>query len=372
MNRAWFVLFPTLALAVSACGNAGSTAASTTPSAPAQVQTPFARGGPDQIVFDPTGNLYGVDCADAVVFRIDTSGGFTIVGGTGQQGFSGDGGPAVKAQFACPSGIAVAASGDLYVGDHGNNRIRRIDRSGKVSEFAGSGPIPPPGFNQGAFGGDGGPADHALFHQPVSLAFDASGNLYVSDRDNGAVRKITPKRIVNTVAGTGERGFSGDGGLATQAKLDQPYGIAFDAAGNMYIADSANNRVRRVDRNGVITTVAGTGTHGYAGDGGPATSALLSDPDTLTFDSQGSLYVAEPDEGVVRMIDSRGIITTVAGGGRTGDLGDGGPATMATLDNPYAVAFDRDGNLYIGDHNHGRVRKVISNGIISTFFNGRA
>lgn len=324
------------------------------------------------MVFDRAGNLYGVDCADAVVFRIDAGGRFGIVAGTGDQGFSGDGGPAVKAQFTCPSGIAVAASGDLYVSDHGNNRIRRIDRAGRVSEFAGSGPIPSPlGFNQGAFGGDGGPADHALFRQPVSLAFDAAGNFYVSDRDNGAVRKISTNRVVTTVAGTGERGFSGDGGLAIQAKLDQPYGVAFDGAGKIYIADSANNRVRRVDRNGVITTVAGTGIHGYAGDGGPATSALLSDPDTLAFDSQGNLYVAEPDEGVVRMIDSRGIITTIAGTGRPGALGDGGPATMATLNHPYALAFDREGNLYIGEHDNGRIRKIDNKGIITTFFDGR-
>jgi len=371
MSRAGSAVLLTVALATSACSNTGITAASPTPSARSQTPAPFARGGPDQIVFDRAGNLYGVDCSDAIVFRIDPNGGFTIVAGTGQQGFSGDGGPSIKAQFTCPSGVAVAASGDLYVSDHGNNRIRRVDPRLIVSEFAGSGPIPPLGSNEGAFGGDGGPADHALFRAPVSLAFDANGNLYVSDRDNGAVRKIAPNGVVTTAAGTGERGYSGDGGPAKLAKLDQPYGIAFDEAGNMYIADSANNRVRRVDRNGVITTVAGTGAHGYAGDGGPAKSALLSDPDSLAFDSHGNLYVAEPDEGVIRMIDSRGVITTVAGLGGAGGLGDGGLATMATLDHPYGVAFDPQGNLYIGDHHHGRVRKIDHMGIITTFFNGR-
>src|ERR1700736_992319 len=209
----WSALLATIALASAACGSGGPTTARTTPSVGAHAGAePFARGGPDQIVFDSAGNLYGADCGDAVVFRVGASGTFTVVAGAGEQGFSGDGGLAVKAKFACPSGVAVATSGDIYVSDHGNNRIRRVDRTGMVSEFAGSGPIPTPGFNQGAFGGDGGPAGHALFRQPVSLAFDSSGNLYVSDRDNGAVRKITPKGVVTTVAGTGERGFSGDGG----------------------------------------------------------------------------------------------------------------------------------------------------------------
>ncbi len=370
--RAWSALVPTIAFVLAACGSSGSAGVPAGASANPRAQAAFALGGPDQLTFDSKGNLYGVDCQDAVVFRISTSNRFSVVAGTGTQGFSGDGGLATKAQFACPAGLAVAESGDLFVSDHGNNRIRKIDHTGTVREFAGSGPIPPLLSNEGAFAGDGGPASHALFRAPVNLVLDAQGDLYVSDRDNGAVRKISPAGIVTTLAGTGERGFAGDGRLATLAQLDQPYGIAFDRAENIYIADSANNRVRRVDRNGVITTVAGTGSHGYAGDGGPATRALLSDPDGLAVDSLGNLYVAQPDESVVRRIDPRGMITTVAGTGQFGDTGDGGPATMATLNHPYALLFDRSGNLYIGDHDNGRVRKIDKMGNISTFFNGRA
>jgi sugar lactone lactonase YvrE len=322
-------------------------------------------------VFDGVGNLYGVDCQDSWVFRLDAKAVMSIVAGTGTEGFSGDGGPAVRARFACPAGVALDTAGNLYVADHGDNRIRVVDRRGLAHAFAGAGPIPPIGVNEGAFGGDGGQARRALFRGPVNLAFDSRGNLYVSDRDNGAVREIRPNGVITTVAGTGTRGFSGDGGPATAAELDQPQGIAFDDAGNMYIADSANNRVRRVDPKGVITTVAGNGHHGYSGDGGPATSAKLSDPDALAFDPQGNLYVAEPDEGVVRKIDPNGIITTVAGTGRLGFSGDGGPATEARLNQPYALAFDTRGNLYIGDHDNGRIRRVDTAGVITTFFSRR-
>jgi sugar lactone lactonase YvrE len=331
----------------------------------------FQLGGPDQLVADGNGDLYGVDCQDSRVFRLDSHGVLWIVAGTGVQGFSGNGGPAVRARFACPSGVALDERGNLYVADHGNNRVRVVDRRGVVHAFAGAGPIPPAGSNQGAFAGDGGPAGKVRFRAPVDLTFGPRGNLYVSDRDNGAVREIRRDGGTRTVAGTGVVGFSGDGGPATKAQLDQPQGVAFDGAGNMYIADSANNRVRRVDRRGVITTFAGTGRHGYSGDGGPATRANLSDPDQLAFDAGGNLYVAEPDEGVVRKIDSHGVITTVAGTGVLGFSGDGGPATKAKLNQPFALAFDPLGNLYIGDHDNGRIRKVDRNGVITTAYNGR-
>ena len=173
------------------------------------------------------------------------------------------------------------------------------------------------------------------------------------------------------MAGTGSRGYSGDGGPAVKAQLDQPQGFAFDSAGNLYISDSANNRVRRVDGKGVITTVAGNGEHGYSGDGGPATNARLSDPYGLVFDARGNLYVAEPDEGVVRRIDKNGVITTVAGTGKPGLSGDGGPATKAKLNSPFGLALDAAGNLYIADNGNGRIRKVDRRGVITTFFNGR-
>jgi DNA-binding beta-propeller fold protein YncE len=185
------------------------------------------------------------------------------------------------------------------------------------------------------------------------------------------VRKISPAGRITTVAGTGVRGYSGDGGPAVKARLNQPEGFAIDRAGNLYVSDSANNRVRRIDaRTGVITTVAGNGRHGYTGDGGPATKARLSDPYGLAFDAQGNLYVAEPDEGVVRRINTRGVITTFAGTGRLGFSGDGGPAVKAKLNQPDGLAFDSAGNLYIADNGNGRIREINKRGVITTFYNG--
>jgi sugar lactone lactonase YvrE len=249
--------------------------------------------------------------------------------------------------------------------------VRRIDRRGVINAFAGAGPIPAVGSNEGGFGGDGGPAKRARFHVPTSVAFDLEGDLYVADRDNGAVRKIGRDGLISTVAGTGSRGYSGDGGPAVKARLDQPQGFAFDKAGNLYVSDSANNRVRRIDRTGVITTVAGNGRHGYSGDGGPATKARLSDPYGLALDAKGNLYVAEPDEGVVRRIDTRGVITTVAGTGQLGFSGDKGPANRAKLNAPFGLVMDAAGNLYIADNGNGRIRRVDRKGVITTFFNGR-
>jgi sugar lactone lactonase YvrE len=330
----------------------------------------FLAGGPEELAFDGRGNLYGADCGDGFVFRVSRRGHFTVVAGTGSLGYSGNGGPALKATLACPAGVALDAHGNLYVADHGNDRVRRISPDGVIHGFAGAGPIPPAASNMGSYSGDGGPAARARFKVPESVAFDTRGNLYVADRDNGAVRKISPDGRISTVAGTGVLGYSGDGGPAVKAQLDQPQGFAFDRAGNLYVSDSANNRVRRIDaRTGVITTVAGNGRHGYSGDGGPATKARLSDPYGLAFDTKGNLYVAEPDEGVVRRINTGGVITTFAGTGRLGFAGDGGPATKAKLNSPYGLAFDSAGNLYIADNGNGRIRRVDKRGVISTFVN---
>jgi sugar lactone lactonase YvrE len=331
----------------------------------------FVSGGPEELTLDAAGNIYSADCLDAFVFRVSRRGAMTIVAGTGVQGFSGDGASSFKAKFACPSGVALDAHGNLYVADHGNNRVREVDRSGVVHPFAGAGPIPPVGSNEGSFGGDGGLASRAHFHVPTSVAFDREGDLYVADRDSGAVREIGRDGRIKTVAGTGVRGYSGDGGPAVKAKLDQPQGFAFDKAGDLYVSDSANNRVRRIDRHGIITTIAGNGRHGYTGDGGPATKARLSDPYGLAFDAEGNLYVAEPDEGVVRRIDRKGIITTFAGTGRLGFSGDGGAATKAKLNNPFGLVFDAAGNLYIADNGNGRIRRVDRQGVITTFLDGR-
>ena len=323
-----------LALAASGCGGATQHAG---PVGHIEAGVGLAQGGPEQLVFDGAGNLYGVDCQDSSIFRIDAHGQLWIVGGTGNQGYSGNGGVAARADFTCPVGLALDAAGNVYVSDH-DNRVRRIDARGIVHAFAGSGPIPPLDSNEGAYAGDGGPAQHARFRAPGSLAFDTHGDLFLADSGNGAVRKIDRAHKVTTAA-----------------RVAQPDGLAFDANGALYIAEGAANRVQRVDEHGTITTFA-----------------KLAHPDGLAFDRHGNLYVAQPDENVVRRIDPHGGITTVAGTGRPGFSGDGGPATKARLNRPSAVAVDANGNLYIGDHDNGAIRKVDTRGTITTFFNGRS
>jgi sugar lactone lactonase YvrE len=320
-------------LALSACGGAARHAG---PAGHIEAGAGFAQGGPEQLAFDGAGNLYGVDCQDSWVFRIDPNGLLWIVGGTGAQDFSGNGRPAVQAAFTCPSGVAVDSSGNVYVADH-DNRIRRIDPRGVVHAFAGAGPIPVLFSGDGSFGGDGGPARLARFRVPGSLAIDAHDNMFLSDGGNGAVREIDPTHTVATVAKTG-----------------RPQGIAVDAAGVLYVADAGSNRVWRVGRHGPITTFA-----------------RLRDPGALAFDAHGNLYVAEPDANIVRRIDPSGSISTAAGTGRAGFTGDGGPATKADLNRPDALAFDSKGNLYIGDHDNGAVRRVDRQGKITTFCDGR-
>jgi sugar lactone lactonase YvrE len=296
----------------------------------------LAQGGPEQLVFDSAGSLYGVDCQDSRIFRIDTEGRLWIVGGTGNQGFSGNGGVAARADFTCPSGVTLDGAGNVYVSDH-DNRVRRVDARGIVHAFAGAGSIPPLYSNEGAFAGDGGPARQARFRAPADLAVDRDGNLFLADRGNGAVRRIDRAHMVSTVT-----------------RVAQPDGLAFDATGALYISEPASNRVQRLDRNGALTTFV-----------------EIAHPDGLAFDRHGNLYVAQPDANVVRRVDAHGTITTVAGTGRPGFSGDGGPATRARLNRPSAVAVDAKGNLYIGDHDNGAIRKVDHNGTITTFFNGR-
>src|SRR5215208_5674161 len=219
--------------------------------------------------------------------------------------------------------------------------------------------------------GDSGLAKSAGLCGPTDVALDAEGNMYISDTGDycsgpggDTVRKVDPHGTITTVAGTGEAGFSGDGGPATKARLDFPSAVAVDREGNLYIADGSNYRIRKVDKDGIITTFAGTGKARHSGDGGPATSAQLREPACMVFDAQGNLYLA--DYTSVRKIDPSGTITTVAGTGRFGYSGDGGPATKAALALPIGIALDREGNLYIACHHNSRVRKVDPKGKITT------
>ena len=286
------------------------------------------------------------------------SGVITTVAGTGVRGFGGDDGPASSARLDSPKGIAVDRLGNLYVADFWNHRIRKVTRDGVISTFAGSG-------EQG-FGGDGGPAATAQLNNPGALTLDALGNLYLTDHGNYRVRKIDSSGVITSVAGTGVQGFAGDGGPAVSAQLNDPAGLATDRAGNLYVADFGNARIRKVSPDGVITTVAGSGTAGFAGDGGPATAARLDGPLGLAVDAAGNLYLADFYSHRMRKVDAAGVITTVAGNGTVGFGGDGEAAPSAALAYPCEVAVDAAGNLYIADRDNHRIRKVTPGGVITT------
>jgi sugar lactone lactonase YvrE len=310
------------------------------------------------LALDAQGNLFFADRDNYRVRKVDRNGIITTVAGNGQVGFSGDGGPAIAARLERPSGVAVDAQGNLYINDEGNLRIRKVTPSGTITTFAGTGGFFP------HFSGDGGPATLARIHmQEGQLAVDARGNVYLADSGNLVIRKIDTRGIISTVAGTpGVRGFGGDGGQATSAQFNSPRSLAFDRRGNMYVVDGGNARVRKIDTRGIITTIAGTG-RGFDNfrDGIPATRARLYSPYGVAVDLAGNVYIADFSSGTVRKINTRGIITTVAGRhGTTAFCCDGGPARRAKLAGPHAVAIGPQGALYISDGHNYRVRMIVN------------
>ena len=367
---------------------------------------------PCGLAIDGFGNLYIADTLNHRIRKVAPDGLITTVAGNGVRAFSGDGGPATAASLAYPRGVAVDSAGALYIADEMNYRIRKVTADGKITTIAGPGvpggqspddvpatqaqvyphalaidavgaiyvadgnrisKISPTGIlskiagadlGQSGFSGDGGPATAAWLAGPGSIAVDAAGNIYVAD--NGRIRRVTVNGIIDTVAGGGTsatRFLPGDGGPATMAWLLDPEGIAIDRGGNIYISDAGTHRVRKVDTLGIITTVAGNGKAGYGGDGGPGTLALLNEPRGLAIGPAGDLLIADTLNSRVRRLGAGGVITTVAGGG---GWGDGGPATLALLFWPRSVAADSAGNVYIADTQNNRVRKVRADGTIVT------
>jgi sugar lactone lactonase YvrE len=307
-----------------------------------------AFAAPGALDYDAAGNLYVADRDNHVVRMISPAGTVTTVAGSGQQGFSGDGGPATSAALNTPSGVAVDASGNLYIADSHNQRIREVS-GGNIKTVAGTGTA--------GFTGDGGSATAAELDLPSAVAVDASGNLYIADTNNQRIRVLTGTSI-STVAGNGEESLAGDGGPAISASLDTPTGVAVDTSGRIYIADRHNQRIRLVDSTGTISTLAGSASGlfgGFGGDGASAAAAALAKPTGVWVDAAGNVWVADTGNQRIREIND-GAIATVAGTDTQGYAGDGGPATAAMLNAPRAAIADNSGNLVMADTLNQRVR----------------
>ncbi len=306
---------------------------------------------------DKTGYLYIADTNNNRIRKVNTSTFvITTVAGSGKSSFCGDGGPAISACLSRPTGVAVDSTGNLFIADNGNYRIRKVDPSGKITTYAGNG--------SPTFCGDGQLATLACLHTPTGVAVDARGNVYVADGYTYRVRKIwVSTRVITTIAGTGAMGSTGDGGLAIFAQLNVPTGVAVDASGNVYIAEQEGHRVRQVSPSGTISTLAGNGNPAFCGDGGAAANACLRYPYGVAVDGSGNVFIADTSNFRVRKVAAgTRKISTVAGGGR--GQGDGGPATGAQLSAFYGVAVfptaasSSAKSLYIADTGHHRVRRV--------------
>ncbi len=317
------------------------------------------------------GNVYIADSGNNRV-RYVTNGTITTVAGdgiscpcAGEFANVGNGGQATKAEVSGPYGLTVDSKGDLYIADTVNSLIRYVTASGTISAVVGTYSNPDSGF-----GGDGGLATGATLNRPSAVALDSQGNYYIADTYNNVIRKVTASNgIITTIAGNNQTGYLGDGGPARQAELDNPEGVAVDAAGNVYIADTLNHVIRKVTAStGIITTIAGifplTGIGGYKGDGGPATQALLNTPKAVAVDAAGNVYIADSFNNRIRIV-SQGTINTVAGNGSFFYGGDGGPATSAQLYTPTGLALDNSGNIYVADTGNNVIRllTLVSPGI---------
>jgi uncharacterized protein (TIGR03437 family) len=304
---------------------------------------------PRSVAVDPAGNLYIADSQNNRIRKV-SNGIITTVAGNGGPGFTGDNYPATSTELYSPSGVAVDSAGNIYIADTSNFRIRRV-LNGVITTAAGNG-------TQG-FSGDNGLATSARLYDPCSVAVDSAGNLYIADGNSNRIRKVS-NGVITTVAGSGVAGFSGENGPATSAQLAGAWGVTLDSAGNLYIADGNNNRIRKVS-NGIITTVVGSGVAGFSGDNGPATSAELAGPVGVAVDSAGNLYIADSGNNRIRKV-SNGVITTVAGNGVAGFSGDNGPATSAKLAGVVGVGVDSTGDVYIADAFNNRIRVLSPNG----------
>ncbi len=328
------------------------------------IDTPVQVRKPRQVSLDGAGNIFFADMDNHSVWRIDAvSGAITRVAGTGMSGFSGDGGPATQALLNSPRGVSIDQAGNIYISDTDNHRIRRVT-AGIISTIAGT-------SGGGGYSGDGSAATAARLNSPYGIAADASGNIYIADRDNHRIRKVTAATgVITTIAGSsGGEGFSGDGGQATAAQLDSPRAVFVTTTGDIFIADTDNNRIRKVTvATGIINTVAGTSGGGYfSGDGGQATAAHLSRPRGIFISNPGDIFIADTDNNRIRKVTvATGIITTIAGTGAAGYGGDGGQAAAAQIDDPTGVWVKSSGVIILSDTSNSCLRQVDTANVIST------
>lgn len=320
------------------------------PAVAAQLDNPF------DIAFDADGNLVFSDTFNHRLCRIDArTQVIATIAGTGERGFSGDGGPATRAQLNEPYGVVVDRSGAVCFADRLNGRVRRVDPSGIATTLAGDG--------AGRFGGDGGPAAAAGLVEPNGLALDAAQTrLFITDVADHRVRVIDlPTGRIDTFAGTGAPRHDGDGGPATQAGVFGARAVAVAPDGSVYVMERQGSSIRRI-RDGIIGTVAGTGARGYAGDGGDARRAVFAAPKEMALDAVGNIYVVDTENHAIRMIDAATWIVRTIAGGTQGPHGDGGLATHAGLARPHGAAVGPDGAVYIADSENHRIRKLVRRG----------
>lgn len=321
---------------------------------------------PNGLALDRDGILFISDVGTHRVLKLEKNGKLSAIAGTGEAGFSGDGGPAAAARLAAPTDLAFDADGNLLIADAFNHRIRRIDRSGVITTLAGDGKT--------NYSGKSGPALSVSLNNPQGIALAADGTLYVADTYNHVVRRLDREGNLSLFAGT-EAGLAGDGEPATKAQLNLPQAVAVGPDGSVYVSDSANSRIRRVRPDGVIVTVAGSGPGsgeggaGFGGDGGAAEKAKLFSPTDLKFNDLGQLYVSDSGNSRVRLI-AHGAIMTVAGSGTAGFGSDGGKALAAALNTPQKIAVSPDGTIYVADRVNRRVRRIDPSGIITTVAGG--
>ncbi len=317
---------------------------------------------PNGLALDGRGDLYISDTGTHRIYKLDGKGHLTVVAGTGEAGFSGDGGPAIKAQLNAPHDLAFDAESNLLIADTYNQRIRRIDRQGLITTIAGTGKAPSTGYSN--------PAPKDSLNNPQGIAVETTGSILIADTFNRVVRRLERDGTMTIVAGS-VAGLSGDGGSAIEAQLNLPMAVTVGPDGGFYVADAANSRIRCVAADGKIQTVAGfgggegIGGAGFVGDGGPAEKAKLFTPADMELDAAGNLYISDSGNNRIRVIRG-GVITTIAGSGRAGFGGDGKTATAAALNTPQKLAIAKDGNIFIADRANHRIRKIDAKGLITT------